>query len=154
MELSIFAIILLLALLIIILLIKIRPALEPQYKVPLQIIINKTKLKGIFTMLSMKYDYKADVTLQPQDALGNPAPIQPGSLVVSTTDPNVAQAELNSELGFTVFGKNPGVCQLDFRADADLGEGVVEISGFLGVEITPEMAVGFGVTIGEPVPQN
>ena len=113
------------------------------------------KIKGEILMIGLKVSQKVTVTLQPQDRLGNPASVEPGTVVFESTDPNIFTVVQNpdNELQADVFSSvtNPGTAQLNFRADADLGDGVVEISGFSAVEVLPLQAVGFGLQVGEPV---
>lgn len=113
------------------------------------------KIKGEILMIGMKVSQKVTVTLQPQDRLGNPANVQPGSVVFESSDTDVCTVVQNqdNELQADVFSStnNPGTAQIDFKADADLGEGVVQISGFSAVEVLPLQAVGFGLTVGEPI---
>lgn len=113
------------------------------------------KIKGEISMIGLKLSQKVTVTLQPQDRLGNPASVEPGSVVFESSDLDVCTVVQNpdNELQADVYSSvnNPGTAQLDFRADADLGSGVEQISGFSAVEVLPLQAVGFGLSVGEPV---
>lgn len=112
------------------------------------------KIKGEILMIGMKVSQKVKVTLQPQDRLGNPASVEPGSVVFESSDLDICTVVQNpdNELEAEVFSStnNPGTAQLEYRADADLGEGVVQISGFSAVEVLPLQAVGFGLSVGVP----
>lgn len=106
----------------------------------------------------MSYSQKVSVELAPQDSNGNPATVEPGSVQVVSANQGLCTVvrDPNNELLFEVLGNNTGVVgttQVDISADADLGQGVVTITGFIGVEITPKQAVGFGFNIGEPIEQ-
>lgn len=91
----------------------------------------------------------------PTNRLGGPAKVESGSVEFSSSDPSIATVEesVDDETKFRVVAHSPGVCQIDISADADLGEGVETISGFVGVEVLPEKATGFGVTFGTPQDQ-
>lgn len=86
------------------------------------------------------------------DRKGNPAQVEAGSWKFSSSDPAVAEItqDAEDESKFTVTSVGFGVCQINVSADADLGEGVEEISAFAAVEVIKEKAVGFGFTFGEP----
>jgi len=91
----------------------------------------------------------------PVNRLGGPAKVEAGSVEYSSSDPLVATVEEdpNDETKFKVVAHSPGISQVDISADADLGDGVVTISGFVAVEVLPENATGFGVTFGAPQDQ-
>jgi hypothetical protein len=92
----------------------------------------------------------------PVDAKGFPAAIQTGSVTFTSSDETVATVtqDTTNELGFTVTAQKPGVAQITATADADLGEGVSNITGFFGVEVTGGTAIGFGnFTFGIPAEQ-
>lgn len=94
-------------------------------------------------------------TLAPVDKKGNPAPVDEGSVEITSSDDSVFTVERdeNDEKKFKLVAKGPGTAQLDYSADADMGDGVVEISGFTAVEVLPAQAVGFGIQFGEPEEQ-
>lgn len=109
-------------------------------------------------MVSMSYTQKVSVELSPQDSNGNPAQVEPGTVAIVSSDESVCSVVRDSEneLKFEILGSNNGTvgtAQIDISADADLGSGVETITGFIGVEITPKHAVGFGFNIAEPVEQ-
>jgi hypothetical protein len=83
---------------------------------------------------------------QPVDAKGYSAAVQTGSVVFTSSDETVATVaqDPTNEYGFTVTAQKPGVAQITATADADLGEGVSNITGFFGVEVTGGAAIGFG----------
>lgn len=120
-------------------------------KLLLTFFTNQIKIKGEITMLSIKSTQEQDFQIEGIDRLGNPAPLEAGSVVFESSDPTVFTVSQNSDdqTKGTVKAVGVGVAQLNFSADADLGEGVVTISGFSAVEITPAQAVGFGFVPGE-----
>ena len=114
---------------------------------------NNLKITGEIKLIGLKLAQKVTVTLKPEDRLGNPAQVEAGSVVFTSNDESVCTVVQNpdNELQADVFSQGVGVAQLDFSADADLGEGVVTISGFSAVEVLPLEAVGFGLEVGEPI---
>ena len=109
-------------------------------------------IKGDIKVIGLKLAQKVRVTLQPVDRLGNPATVEAGSVSFSSSDEAICTVVQDSEneLVAEVFSQGVGVAQLDYSADADLGEGVESISGFSSVEVLPLGAVGFGLEVGEP----
>lgn len=106
-------------------------------------------------MTSFKYHQKVSVALTPLDLAGNPAPVEPGTVTVTSSNPEMGEIvrDPNNELNFELQGRSPGAIQIDFTADADRGSGVETISGFFGAEILPGTATGFGISIGDPTEQ-
>lgn len=96
-----------------------------------------------------------DGELQPVTKKGKPAEVQPGTVTISSSDETVftVQRDPENEKKFKVIAQNTGVAQLDFSADADLGDGVKTITGFAAIEVVPAEAAGFGVTFGAPQEQ-
>lgn len=121
----------------------------------LKLFINQIKIEGKITMVSLKTTQFVEGQLQPVDRLGNPAPVEPGSVRFTSSDENVFRAaqDAENELNVRLIATGVGVAQLSYSADADLGEGIVTIEGFTGVEVLPADAVGFGITFGEPQEQ-
>lgn len=117
--------------------------------------INDIKIKGAIKMVTMKVTQFVEGELQPVDRLGNPAQVEAGTVQFTSSDEAVfvVARDVENELKVKLVATGAGVAQLDYSADADLGEGVVTITGFTGVEISPEQAVGFAVTFGEPQDQ-
>lgn len=91
----------------------------------------------------------------PVDKAGQPAEVQPGSVKLTSSDVSVCtvtQDATNPYKG-TIVSVGKGTAQVNIGADADLGDGDVEITGeSLDVVVTGGQAVGFGtVTVGTPV---
>ncbi len=93
----------------------------------------------------------------PVDAKGKKASIQSGSLVWKSSDETVATVTPDTEdpIAGVIVAGNPGVAEIWPEADADLGDGVVTISGErVGVQVTGGPAVGIGApALGIPVEQ-
>lgn len=91
-------------------------------------------------------------TISPKTRKGNPAKVQDGTVSFSSSDENVFTVEQDAEnqLKCKVTAKGEGVAQLDFSADADLGEGVKPVSGFSAVEVKSAEAAGFSIEFSAP----
>ena len=144
--------------LILLLIAKIAEAKKKKRKKPkilLSLIINHIKIKGGIIMVGLKDTQKVTGTLNPVDSKGNAAAVQSGSVTVTSSDEVVVTVvkDPENELGFTLVAGKPGTAQVDFSADADLGEGIVSITGFTAVEVQAGDAVGFAAIFGEPVEQ-
>lgn len=131
---------------------------RPKAKFIISVYSENFIFKGDNVMVSMSYSQKVIVEIAPVDSNGNPASVEAGSVQVTSSDESIAllRRDTENELKFEILGNNEGrtgVAQIDLKADADLGEGVVTIEGFIGVEVLPKQAVGFGFVIGEPVEQ-
>jgi hypothetical protein len=95
------------------------------------------------------------VTFSPISSTGRPAQIQPGSLDVSivsgdgTTSPGGGSDTLPEFLS----GDNPGDTVFLVKADADLGDGVVEISDTVTLHVVGALAANLGLGGGSVVPK-
>ncbi len=127
---------------------------------PVTFFSNNIKITGGITMVSIKYTQLLRGVLgSPVDSKGNETTVEAGSVKFSSSDEEIFTVEKDdkdpdNEVAFKIVGKKPGVAQLNFEADADLGDGVKTISGFTGVEVLPGEAVGFGQPVfGTPEEQ-
>ena len=91
------------------------------------------------------------LSVSPVTAKGNPAPLG-GVPVWTTSDATLVDLTQSDDgLSATVVAKGPlGSCQVSVSADADVGEGVVEIVGVLDIEIKGSMAVSLNIGSGVP----
>jgi hypothetical protein len=91
---------------------------------------------------------------QPIDKYGNPAPID-GEITWSSNnaalevrdDPDVEGGKILYPTGQT------GSFRVNVSADADLGEGVEEITDYIDVLVVAGKATGFGFNMGTPHPK-
>jgi hypothetical protein len=96
---------------------------------------------------------KFTASIQPVDAKGNPAEVQSGTVQWSGPE-NLTITPSSDGLSAEIAAKGPlGQGQVSVGADADLGEGVVTITGVLQVEVIAGQAVSLGVSTSEPVEQ-
>lgn len=131
------------------------PRLKREPKLLLNLTLENFKIKGEIMALSLTSTQFATGTLQPVDSKGRPASVEPGSVVFTSSDPSVFIVEQDplNELAIIVTAIGEGTAQLDYSADADLGAGIVSISGFTAIEVLPALAVGFGLTFSTPQEQ-
>lgn len=113
------------------------------------------KIKSNIMAVSMTDTQFVTGQITPTNKKGNPAPVEAGSVKITSSNESVAVVtqDVADQTKFTVTGVAPGVAQIDVSADADLGEGITNITGFLAVEILPAQATGFGITTGTPQEQ-
>lgn len=107
-----------------------------------------TFLKGI-TMYTMTDTQKAPLSIEPVDKAGNPAPVE-GPPSWEASDPNLLDVTPSADgLSAVISAKGPlGSCQVTVNADADVGEGVVPITGVLDVQIVAGQAVALKISAG------
>jgi hypothetical protein len=103
--------------------------------------------------ISLTNEQKVTVTLTPVTDTGKPATLDgvPTWEVITGTSTVVAASDgLSAEI---ISADDPGDTQYLVKADADLGEGVVEISDTIGLTVIGSMATNLGMTVGTPVPK-
>lgn len=129
-----------------------RKSVRQRSALMLVLTIDQIKIKGVIKMTQLKTTQFVSGELQPVDRLGNAAKVEAGTAKFTSSNEEVfvVERDPNLELVFKIVPKGPGVAQLDYSADADLGEGVKLISGFTGIEVIPAEATGFGIKFGEP----
>ncbi len=117
---------------------------------------NQTILKGKIMAATITDSQLIKGTLTTVNKKGQPASVQLGTIEYSSSNESVftVTEDPDNENGFTVTAVGAGSGQLNYSADADLGEGVVTISGFTDIVVTPAQATGFNVTFGQPEEQN
>lgn len=95
---------------------------------------------------------QVDLSVVFSDAAGNPAGVE-GAPVWSSSDDAVLTVTAGSDgLTANAAAVGPlGTAQVQLTADADLGEGVVQITGTLDVEVIASQAATATITPGEPV---
>jgi hypothetical protein len=110
---------------------------------------------GVPHMTNMSDSQQVSGTIQPIDKKGQPAPVQPGTSVFTSSDEAVVTvtADPANELGVTVKAVAAGSAQVRWAGDADLGDGVVTITAAEDFTISGGQAVGAGFTFGQPTEQ-
>jgi hypothetical protein len=104
-----------------------------------------------YPMLILTDSQKVTLSIKPVTKAGNPAPVD-GKPTWSLGCEDHLKLEV-SEDGLSAvissLGKL-GVCQVNVKADADLGEGVEEIAGAIDIEVKAGKAVNLGIDAGAP----
>ncbi len=108
-------------------------------------------LKGNDMSYILPDDKKVTLSIQPVDARGNPAKID-GVPAWSSSDPAVLEVTPAADgLSAVAVPVGPlGVVQVNVQADADLGEGVEEISDVIKLTVVGAAAKNLGLTVGTP----
>lgn len=105
--------------------------------------------------ISITNEQKITVTLTPVSATGKPAKLDPNNkptweVVFGNSSVAPSEDGLSAVL---VSGDDPGDTQILVKADADLGEGVVEISDVITLKVAGALAASLGLTVGTPEPK-
>lgn len=117
----------------------------------------KLKKKGnnMPAEISITNEQKVPVTLTPETDSGKPAKLdgKPSVSIVSGNSQvaNVSEDGLSFEL---VSSDDPGDTVVLVKADADLGEGIEEISDTITLRVIGATAKNLGISVGTPVPKD
>lgn len=106
-------------------------------------------IKTLNTMeITLKTFQGQNFQIKPLDRKGKPAPVESGTVEYSTSNEGVATVEEDptDETKFTIKTSGVGNAQINFSADANLGDEVETISGFINVTVTAEKAVTIEAT--------
>lgn len=108
-------------------------------------------VRGVITNMQLRDDQKVRITFgKPLDKKGNPASVQEGSVSISVTDGSATvEPDPADPFSATIIGVSPTADitkpgAVIITADADLGEGVKNITGSEPLIVTGGQAVGFG----------
>lgn len=103
--------------------------------------------------LTITNEQKINVTLKPVTATGKPAKLD-GAPSWTTLSGNsqvqVADDGLSADL---ISSDDPGDTEVMIKADADLGDGVEEISDIIRLHVAGAKAANLGLSAGEPTPK-
>lgn len=104
-------------------------------------------------MLQLTNTQQCALSVQGVDKKGNPAQLD--SVVFTSSDNSVATvtsdpSDPNKALVKAVAA---GTAQINVTADADLGDGVTELTGTLDLTVVAGQAVGFVINTGTPEEQ-
>jgi hypothetical protein len=113
----------------------------------------KQKETAMPVEVSITNEQKVNVTLTPVTDTGKPAKLDgaPAWTVVSgNSQVVVADDGLSADL---VSSDDPGDTEIVIKADADLGEGVEEISDMIRLHVLGATAKNLGIKVGTPVPK-
>jgi hypothetical protein len=116
---------------------------------PITFIFSRSKIKGDITMFQLHTDEVLPFKLgKPVDSTGADAEVEEGSLVITSSDPTVFTIEQDPDFpddpyAGIIVSQGEGTATLHAKADADLGEGVTEITLEVEGQVLAAGAVGF-----------
>jgi hypothetical protein len=112
-----------------------------------------TRAWRFITMLQLTNTQQCPIAVQGVDKKGNPAELD--SVVFTSSDPSVATVDQDpaDQTKALVKAVAAGTAQINVTADADLGDGVTEITGALDLAVVAGQAVGFVINTGTPEEQ-
>lgn len=114
------------------------------------LVTNKTS-KDITTMdIKITSEQKVTVTLSPKTDSGKPAKLDgmpAWSVISGNSQVVVSEDGLSASL---VSADDPGDTEILVKADADLGEGIEEISDIIKLSVVGATAKNLGITVGTP----
>lgn len=106
------------------------------------------------TEVSITNEQQVNVVLKPVTATGKPAKLDgaPTWTVISgNSTVKVADDGLSADL---ISSDDPGDTEFMVKADADLGEGVEEISDIIRLTVVGARAANLGISVGSPTPKS
>ncbi len=128
-----------------------RSADRPRIVFARAIIDRKTTITGEIKMLIITDSQEVDLAIKPLTRKGHPAQVD-GVPAWSTSDPAIATVTPAAD-GLSCVIKaadNIGPVQISVTADADLGEGVQNLTGVLDLEVIGGAAATLSVIAGTP----
>ena len=108
-------------------------------KLVFEIKIGQLIFKGVNLMFLLRDDQTAHINIQAVDAKGFDAQLQ--TVTYSSSDESVATVT-----DAVITAVKPGTATINVLADADLGDGVVQIAGTLDIQVVAGQAVTLAVT--------
>lgn len=100
-------------------------------------------------MARLTNEQKVRVTVSPKTGGGHAAKID-GAVKFTSSDESVATVEAIDDTSATVTAVAPGVAQITASFDADLGDGVREITASGAVEVVEAEAATGEIVFGDP----
>lgn len=107
--------------------------------------IDGIRIKGAIYEMDLRIGTQVTATVKAIDHKGHAAHVDDGSAEWFSTDESVATVEqdANDQLKAIVRAVGEGATQISVVADADLGDGVKQITGIGTIGVLPDDAVGF-----------
>ena len=102
--------------------------------------------------LAITNEEKINVTLNPVTAGGNPATVD-GAPVWTVTEGDATLEVAADGLSAYLISGAAGASTVTVTADADLGEGIVELSDVIALNVIPAGAAALGFTAGAAEPK-
>lgn len=113
--------------------------------------VNKTAHRRPNMQISITNEQKIPVTLAPVTATGKPAPLDGQPTWEVTSGSATLEVAEDGRSAFLISGDEPGDSIIVVKADADIGEGVEEISDAIRLTVQGARAQSLGLSIGTPV---
>jgi hypothetical protein len=107
--------------------------------------------KNMASVISITSEQKIPVVLSPKTAAENPAQVENPVWTKISGDATLEVSE--DGLSATLISGEPGISEFAVVADADLGEGIVEIGETITLAVTTPLAASLGITVGTPEPK-
>jgi len=112
-------------------------------------------VKGDIKMAILKEGQSLTLTAKPKSKGASPTKIQPDSAEWTSSDDSIATVteltDTGTETTAKVVALKAGEALITLKADADLGEGVREVTGVEAVAVIVGDAVGFDLVASAPV---
>lgn len=119
------------------------------------VIDQRTIIKGEIEHMIITDSQQVDLAIKPVDKKGKPAQIDGVPAWVSSNPAVATVAPAEDGLSALVKAADElGSTQISVTADADLGEGVVNIAGTLDIEVVGGQAVSLSIVAGTPAEQS
>lgn len=105
--------------------------------------------------LTIDNEQKVLITLSPTTSSGRTSRIQPGSLTVTVVSGDSTVQPVDDSSFYLISDDTPEatVTEFDVKADADLGDGVVEIHDSIALTVIDPLAANLGMSAGTPEPK-
>ncbi len=116
-------------------------------------VTNKKRKEKTMLEVNITNEQKVTVTLNPVTATGKPAKLDGDptwEVVTGNATVQPADDGMSAEL---ISADDPGDTDFLVKADADLGEGVIEISDIIRVHVAGAQAASLGLSAGDPQPK-
>lgn len=102
-------------------------------------------------LITITNEEKIQVTLAPTTAAGNPASLDGAPIWTVTEGDATLEVAEDGLSAFLVSGAADTNSKITVSADADLGEGVINITDTIDLAVVAAMASGLGLVIGTAV---
>ena len=113
-------------------------------------VTNKVQGKQETMQIKLTNEQQVSVTLKPRTDAGKPAKLDGAPTWEVVSGESTVTAAEDGLSALIVSSDNPGDTQILVKADADIGEGVEEISEILEVTVAGASAKNLGITVGTP----
>lgn len=103
--------------------------------------------------VSITNEQKVKVTLTPKTDTGKPASVDGVPTWQVLSGGSSIEAADDGMSAYLISGNDPGDTEIIVKADAELGEEIVEISDIIKLSVVGATAKNLGLTVGTPEPK-